>query len=306
MGPANSPKPIPLLVLVSIAAAVSALAGVFLATWSWNFYQLTLQSTDTYQSGFQDYATDFTSSANCNVLGIQIHGQIVGSRADIPLADTLVMQQSDGSTYLLAPNYTIADEVEDVLRNAKTNENIKGIIVDIDSGGGVVVGGQEIAVAIKRLAKPSVALIRDLGASAAYLSASATDEVLASRDSSVGSIGVTSSFVTQTSKTTKEGLVFEQLSSGPFKDTFNPEKPLNDAERALIMRDVKISRDHFVSLVSEYRSIPYEDVDKIADGSTVLGSTALELGLIDGIGGIGDAIDSLERQLGEPVSICWQ
>jgi signal peptide peptidase SppA len=284
---------------ILFVALISALAGAlivalvfFIGSYSQSSPVGMLASPNGYES-------------TCNVLGLKVHGQIVGSRADIPPSEVFVMQDYSGGSYFASPNYTVADELVEWLRNAYFDNTIKAIFVDIKSGGGMAVAGEALAAAIRNVNKPSIAVIHDLGASSAYLTASAADTIFASRSSSVGSIGVTSSFTSQAEKNQKEGIAFEQLSSGPFKDTFNPDKELTDAERDLIMRDVLISRDHFVQQVSDYRSIPFADVDKIADGSTVLGMKALELGLIDEIGGTWDALETLENRLGEPVSVCW-
>ena len=110
----------------------------------------------------------------------------------------------------------------------------------------------------------------------------------------------------QYEKNKKEGIVYEQLSSGPFKDTFSPDKQVTDAERKLIQRDLDILRKDFVEQIAAYRRLPTEKVDALADGSTMLGAQALENGLIDAIGGSKEALAHLEEIIGEPVSLCWQ
>ena len=81
---------------------------------------------------------------------------------------------------------------------------------------------------------------------------------------------------------------------------FSADKPLTDAERALIMRDIKIDRDNFVQRVAEYRRQPVEKIDALADGSSMLGEQALENGLIDRLGGTEEALAYLEQAIGEP------
>jgi protease-4 len=122
----------------------------------------------------------------------------------------------------------------------------------------------------------------------------------------VGSIGATASFLNNYEKDKKDGVVYEQLSSGPFKDTFSPDKPLTDDEKKLILRDIQILRDHFVNLVSSYRHQPQDKISALADGSTVLGAQALSNGLIDEIGGTNEASAYIEDKIGEPVNKCWQ
>ncbi len=242
--------------------------------------------------------------ASCNVLNLQIYGSIVNTRADIPVSDTLVLNDSAGT--ILTPNYTVATDVEYGLRLAAENPDIKALLIDVDSFVGGSEAGQEIANAIKAFGRPSIAVIHGGGVSSGYLAAAAADRILALEDSTVGSIGATYSFLTQYDKNKKEGIGYEQLSSGPFKDIFSPDKPLTAAEREIITRDLKILRERFVKQVAGYRNLPVEKVDALADGSTMLGMQALENGLVDEIGGTKEALAQLEEIIGEPVSLCWQ
>lgn len=243
---------------------------------------------------------------SCNVLAVQVHGTIVSSRTQIPVADTIPVTGQDGMTTLVAPNYVVSNEVESMVRSASTDPSIKALLVDIESSGGGPVAGNEIATAIRRFGKPTVALVHEMAASSGYLVAAAADTIFASEDSSVGSIGVTISYSDYSLKNKKEGVTFNQLSSGPYKDTFNPDKTLTESERALIMRDIRVSRDDFVRLVAGYRGQAVEKIDALADGSTMMGRQALENGLIDGLGGTEETLAYLGEKLGEPVEICWQ
>ena len=237
---------------------------------------------------------------SCNVLGIQVYGAIVTNGASAPFSDQAIPIDASST-----PNYTASNILEDTLRYAKDDAAIKGLFIDVDSGGGSPVAGEEIAKAIRRFGRPSVAVIHEVGASAGYLVASAANTVFASENSNVGSIGVTSSYLSYAEKDKKDGITYEQLSSGPFKDMYSPDKPLTKAERDLIMRDIKISHDIFVNLVAEYRHQPPEKIYALADGSAMMGAQALESGLIDEIGGTQEAIDHLDKTIGEPITICW-
>ena len=240
---------------------------------------------------------------SCNVLDLQIYGGIVGTAADVPTSDTI--PSSDGSGMLLTPNYTTASAVRYALDTAAANPNIKAILLDIDSTGGTGAAGEEIAKAVRGFGKPTVAVIHTSGLSAAYLIAAASERVYALEGSIVGSIGTTLSFLNQAEKNKKEGIKFEQLSSGPYKDMFSPDKPLTEAERALIQREVTLATDLFIRLVSEYRHLSADKVKSLADGSAVLGQEALENGLIDTIGTRADAVKYIEEKIGEPMVPCW-
>jgi protease-4 len=81
---------------------------------------------------------------------------------------------------------------------------------------------------------------------------------------------------------------------------------LTDDEKTLIMRDIKIVHQNFIDDVDKYRNISVSDVQKIADGSSVLGDKAKELKLIDEIGGLSDAKVYIENLIKEKPEICWQ
>ena len=256
------------------------------------------------QAGMSAGSGGNDSFSSCNVLDLQIYGNIVNTRADIPVSDAIVL--SDSASTVLTPNYTVATDVEYGLKTAAANPNIKALLVDVDSNGGGSQAGQEIANAIRAFGKPSIAVIHGIGASSGYLVAAATDRIIGLEDSTIGSIGATYSFLNQSEKNKKEGIAYEQLSSGPFKDTFSPDKPLTEAERKIINRDLQILRANFVKQVAGYRKLPVEKIDALADGSTMLGKQAVESGLIDEIGGTKEALAHLEKILGEPVTLCWQ
>jgi Periplasmic serine proteases (ClpP class) len=150
---------------------------------------------------------------------------------------------------------------------------------------------------VQRLNKPTVAVIRGQGESGAYLIASATNRIFASDWSDIGSIGVTNSYVDNSQKDTQDGLTFNQLSAGQFKDTFNLDKPLAPAEETLIMRDVNIAYQDFIQKVADNRKLSVDKVKQLADGSSMLGAQAKESGLIDEIGDINSAITWLKSKI---------
>jgi len=95
------------------------------------------------------------------------------------------------------------------------------------------------------------------------------------------------------------------LSSGKFKDTGDPNKPLSQEEKNLLMRDVNILHQNFVKMVAVNRNLEIEIVKKLADGSTMLGEMALQNGLINQIGGMPEVKEYLKEKIGEEVEICW-
>ena len=159
--------------------------------------------------------------------------------------------------------------------------------------------------ALKRFTKPSVVYIRGAGVSGAYWAATGADYIFATKNSDVGSIGVTMSYVENSEQNKDAGLKYVSLSSGEFKEAGDPNKELTEEERALFERDIDIVYNNFIDAVSENRGLPREDVKEIADGSSVMGQTAQELGLVDKIGTFYDVQEYVENLIGEEANVCW-
>lgn len=114
--------------------------------------------------------------------------------------------------------------------------------------------------------------------------AAASDFLIASPMSDVGSIGVSMSYVEESQKNEDEGLTYVQLITGKFKDIGSPNRPITDEERDLLQADLDIIHNEFIDIVSEYRELPREQVEAVADGASMPGSRALDANLIDALG----------------------
>ncbi|MFH0805022.1 MAG: signal peptide peptidase SppA [Patescibacteria group bacterium] len=228
----------------------------------------------------------------CNVVGVTVHGTIQTYNPDYASTGAEDIASAENITY--------------ALQYAEDSPWIKGVLVEIDSGGGYPVAAEEITNKIKKLTKPSVGLIREWGTSAAYWAATGANWIVGSKLSTIGGIGVTSSYVDYAQQNTKEGITYNQLSTGKFKDMLNPDKPLTDEERKLVERDLAITNEQFISTVAANRNLLVETIRGLADGSSMMGDAALEQKLIDQIGGYDEAKAYLEQQIGEPVEVCWK
>lgn len=236
-----------------------------------------------------------TTKDNCSVLGLNLHGELI----------TYIPAHADGDSSF---NYdvTASENIVLAIKEANDDPKIKTILVEVDSGGGSPVAGEEISNAIKNSNKPVVAMIRQTGASASYWAISGAKKIFASKNSDVGSIGVTGSYLSNVEKNKKNGYTYVQLSIGKYKDAGNPDKPLTSEEKALFLRDANIIYNNFIETVSKNRNIPAQKVKSFADGSTFLGQKAKELGLIDETGGLIEVEKYLENITGEKPVICWK
>ena len=190
-----------------------------------------------------------------------------------------------------------ADVIVSQIEQAKEDDRIKGLLLEVDSPGGSPVGGEIISKALKALGKPSVALIYDMGDSAAYFAATGASTIIASPFSSVGDIGVTSSFVDYAGSNSKAGNTFEQISSGKYKDAGNPDKPLTSDELALLQKNVDEEYHTLVNEIALNRNMSTSTVMALADGSDMPGSEAITKGLVDQLGDRSTAKAWFEKKL---------
>jgi protease-4 len=204
----------------------------------------------------------------------------------------------------IVPDQTASEDVTKAIRQASADPSIKAIVLEIDSPGGSPVGGEEMELALKHAQKPTVALIREEGDSAAYMTATGADIIFASVFSDVADIGITESYVDNSKQDVTNGLTFDQLSIGKYKDMFNPDKPLTADERTLAMKELQIGYENFVKIVAENRHMSIDNVTALANGASMTGEEGVQAGLIDKIGDVDDVRSYLTRQLKQNAVIC--
>ena len=182
----------------------------------------------------------------------------------------------------------ISDPERDAtLDEAAERDRVKALIIDIDSPGGTVVGGETLYRAIRRVAekKPVVAVMRETGASAAYMTALGADHIVAHDGTVTGSIGVLMQHADLTGLLDKIGIKPENVKSGPLKAQPNPMEPFTEEAREATRGVIMDLYDMFVDMVAERRSMDRATAKKLADGRIYTGRQAKENGLIDALGG---------------------
>jgi protease-4 len=183
-----------------------------------------------------------------------------------------------------------------VFKDLTEDPQVKAVIVSINSPGGTTAGGEELyeALTALRAEKPVVAVISELGASAAYMTAIASDRIFARRLSIVGSIGVLYQHVDAGKLLQTIGVDFDKVQTGPLKAEPDFDEPMTGEVRASLQALVDDSYQWFVDVVAERRGIARPLVLTLADGRIVTGRQGLESKLIDAIGGEPEAIAWLE------------
>lgn len=184
------------------------------------------------------------------------------------------------------------------LREAEADPGVQAILIRVNSPGGTAAAAQEIHREVKRVTKPVVVSIADVGASGAYYVASGADQIMASRASMVGSIGVLIEIPDLRGLYEKLGVDFVVIRQGKYKDIGNPARELTTEERQILSQQAELVYEQFIEDVAEGRGLRKAKVQELATGLAYPGSEALDLKLVDELGNYQDAID-LAAELGK-------
>src|SRR5215470_5822478 len=195
-----------------------------------------------------------------------------------------------------------ADQTVKRLKKFADDDDIKAIILKIDTPGGGAAASEEISRAVRRIRtekkKKVVASIGTLGASGGYYVASATDKIFADEASIVGSIGVIAEWVNYGDLLRWAKLKEVVSKAGEFKDTGDPSRELTPAERSYLQSLIDDMHGQFIRAVADGRKLKVEDVKAIANGKVWTGSQAIGLKLIDQVGDFQEAIKDTAKAVG--------
>ncbi len=184
------------------------------------------------------------------------------------------------------------------LEHIAEDDNVKALILHINSPGGTVVGGEVLYRYLRLVAgeKPVVVVMGTLAASGGYMAALGGDYILAQNGTITGSIGVVLQTTDITGLLDKIGISAEAIKSGPLKAVPSPLEPLTDKVRAEAQKLVMDMHGMFVDMVAERRNLPRAEALGFADGRVFTGRQALAYRLVDGIGGEKEALAWLEKE----------
>ena len=191
----------------------------------------------------------------------------------------------------------VISDARKVIRDIKRfreDPSIKAIVLRIDSPGGGVGPSQEIYREIEKTKEMKKIIITSMGsvaASGGYYAASATDGIMANPGTITGSIGVIMGYTNFREVFDKIGLYPVVIKSGEFKDMGSPVREMTEGERQLLQGFVDKVHQQFVNDAAKGREMAPEKMAKLADGRIYSGEEALELGLIDKLGNLEDAVE---------------
>jgi len=199
------------------------------------------------------------------------------------------------------------DKVELVLeqvRAATVDEDVKAIILEVNSPGGGVTASDEIYQALQDFksqqeGRKIVVYMKDLAASGGYYVAMAGDWLVAQPTSILGSIGVIMQSVNFHGFVEKHGISDTTIKSGENKDLMNPFQPVPEEQRELLQELIDAMYNRFSGLVAQGRSMDENKLKIFADGRVFDSDTALEHGFIDEIGYWQDVVEQTEKLLGQ-------
>ena len=187
------------------------------------------------------------------------------------------------------------DTLTDLIRQARLDDEVKALVLQIDSPGGSALASELIRRELeltRQSGKPVIASMSSIAASGGYWIASPADEIWAAPTTITGSIGIYSAFATLEKSLDYLGIHNDGVGTTRVADAFDTARPLNPIIADSMEQIIQHNYRRFIKTVSEGRNLTLQDVEKIAQGRVWSGKTAMELGLIDQFGNLQDAVQS--------------
>ncbi|MBI5328195.1 MAG: signal peptide peptidase SppA [Deltaproteobacteria bacterium] len=201
---------------------------------------------------------------------------------------------------------TEPDSINQQIKEYGERDDVKIIVIRINSPGGGVGPSQEIYREIKKVSvkKKVVASMGAVAASGGYYIAAAADKIIANPGTITGSIGVIMEFANAEELFAKIGFKGYVIKSGEYKDIGSPFRGMKDNEKKLLQDVIDDVHKQFIEVVAENRKLKLDVVRRFADGRIFSGAQAKDIGLVDDIGNFQDAIDmaaSMANIKGKPI-----
>ncbi|WP_449418314.1 signal peptide peptidase SppA [Phormidium nigroviride] len=197
-----------------------------------------------------------------------------------------------------SPTQVGGDRIAKELRELRENENVKAVVLRVNSPGGSATASEVIGreVVLTRKKKPVIVSMGNLAASGGYWISMNANRIFAEPNTITGSIGVFGLLVNVQKLANNNGISWDTVKTGRYADAETISRPKTPQELANIQRVVDRIYDRFTKKVAESRKLPLTKVQEIAQGRVWSGSAAKQLGLVDEIGGIENAIQAAAKQ----------
>jgi len=220
-------------------------------------------------------------------------GRSAGTSSRFAFGDKIAIVEIRG---VIAQSSGVIEEIHQYLED----DGVKAIILRIDSPGGGVGPSQEIHREVLKVKekKKIVTSMGSVAASGGYYIACASDLIVANPGTITGSIGVLMEFTNIEELFKKIGIKGVVLKSGEHKDIGSPFREMTPEEKRIIQEVIDNVHQQFIKAVAEGRKLDRSKVTEIADGRILTGEQAKQLGLVDQIGNLDDAIDATAKLVG--------
>ncbi len=201
-----------------------------------------------------------------------------------------------------APRGTIGgDTVARLIRHAGQDDDVKAMVLRVDSGGGSAFASEIIRqelIEVKRAGKPVVVSMGSVAASGGYWISASADEIWAAPTTITGSIGIFGLFPTFEKSLAAIGIHNDGVGTTSLSGALNPAREMGPGVADLLQQSIEEGYERFLSLVAEGRGKTTEEVDAVAQGRVWSGQAAHELGLVDNLGTLDDAVAAAAARAG--------
>lgn len=186
------------------------------------------------------------------------------------------------------------------LRKLKDDDDVKAVVLRVNSPGGSAYGSEQIWYAISQLKekKPVIVSMGDFAASGGYYISCNADTIVAEPTTLTGSIGIFGMVPNFQAVTKKIGVNIDIEKTNSLADMGSAFRPMTETEKALMQKTVEQGYDLFTTRCAEGRGMTQEQIDAIGQGRVWTGTMALERGLVDVLGGLDDAIEIAVEKAG--------
>ena len=260
-----------------------------------------LADTLVYRNDVRDYLkrlVDIDEDDNLSLLGL---GDMINVRKNVPKdksGNIVAVYYASGEITDYPSSATSEDgivgsKVIRDLRKLKDNDDVKAVVLRVNSPGGSAFASEQIWYAVKELKtkKPVIVSMGDYAASGGYYISCGADTIVAEPTTLTGSIGIFGMVPNVKELTDKIGLSYDVVKTNKYADFGNIMRPFSEGEKALLQMMVAEGYDTFITRCAEGRHTTKEAIEKIAEGRVWTGEAAKELGLVDELGGIDKALD---------------
>jgi protease-4 len=199
------------------------------------------------------------------------------------------------------PGVIGGESMAQLLRQARLDDDIRAVVLRVDSPGGSVLASEQIyreVRALKEARKPVIVSMSDVAASGGYYIAAPADEIIASANTITGSIGVFASLPTFNRTLGKIGVNVDGIGTTPLSGAVRLDRPMSEGASRLVQSTVDHTYEQFLQRVASGRNKSRDAVDEVAQGRVWAGVDAMPIGLIDRLGSYDDAIKSAAKHAG--------